>query len=428
MGQASSVGKREASYDVEYCNSKIVSSSSLSSNEDVLNHGTASSPKDSSCSSSSFSKNSPSLHVQVDQDKYSDEQHQKKKNHKEKQEKRLKHPILNDDVISIILSFLDVKNQLLVCASSKSLYDNFIQSILYNKYFYECAVQFAIPSLFPFCQSCYEFMSKECEKLYQHKRNTTIESEQHLSESFMWRRFIYLLTSSQFLQFSTTIENLVVEENGYFASLQMEYAGNFSFSLNFSPDYYQEVDSFQREYLVSCLIAQKNESKNVAIGLGDHQILDMSSQHRFLGYPQNTLSYSSDGNVKFNIIEGPCTASRFPDFKAGDIVSMFVSVYPVQRNEESLYRYRILFFLNGDLCHSDAIPTEFISLCPLFPSFTLHSPSDSLRLLFNPNKMSDLDETKTSEQSKLKTVFKKLFKFYLQYCIQADHANAFQKN
>ncbi|KAG2382342.1 hypothetical protein C9374_005544 [Naegleria lovaniensis] len=415
MGQASSVGKREASQDMDYCDShKIVSSP----NEDVLQiqHGGTSSPK--SCSSSI--KNSSSI-PQVDD--HQQQAHQNRKKNKEKPPKGLKHQILNDDVISIILSFLDVKSQLFVCASSKTLYDNFIQSNLYNKYFYECAVQHAIPSLFPFCQSSYEWISKECEKLDQKRTDASFIAHCNHCESFMWRRFIYLLTSSQVLQFSTNLGDLVVEENGYFASLQAEHGfGNFSFSLNFSADYYQDVDSFQREYLVNCLITQKNESKNVAIGLGDHQVLDMSSEHRFLGYPPNTLSYSSDGNVKFNIIEGPCVTSRFPSFKAGDIVSMFVSVYPLQRNEESLYRYRVFFFLNGVFCEQQAVPTEFVSLCPLFPSFTLHCPSDSLRLLCNPNSLPPgTDHTTTSEQHKLKIVVEKLFKFYVRYRLQADH-------
>ena len=309
---------------------------------------------------------------------------------------------IHDDVLSLVLSFLDVKTQCLFCSSSKHLYDTFFISPTYNKFLFTNATESAFPILHS--TSFYNDISK----LIEQAVTKNPSCKQSLLESVIWRRF--LLFISPRVEFPIGFsDKLIIEQDNQIASLQDDSPFNFSFALKFKSHSNEMLPEEQYDYsfFLHTRIIKKHPHTNIAIGLGDSDFLDMTNNGRFLGYPLNSLSYSSSGALKFNVIQGPeTTIDPVPPFRTNDLVSMHVRVSPLPKANEVLYQYHLTFLLNGQpILPKEAYPSSFRSLRPLYPCFTLHSPGDCLEMLCS-------SRLPTHPEQEL-TVMKSIFTYFI---------------
>ncbi|EFC41802.1 Hypothetical protein NAEGRDRAFT_70264 [Naegleria gruberi] len=296
---------------------------------------------------------------------------------------------LNYDVISEVISFLDVKNQLLVCSSSKALFNEFIGTDSYNKYFYSCATKHAIPSIND--MSLLDHLFKTAKREFKSSLN---EEEIIVKFNRIWRKLLNILIETQSFKFNSSLPNIACEEDSHLLSYQGQSFGNFTFSMeapsNLSElyDSSQSFSSEEHQFLFNFEIVTKDQTRNISIGMGDKEVKDLNCSSRFLGFPDNSLSYSSDGSIRFKIVESLRYEISLLPYKPGDLISMHVKSKPYTKGKEVFYSYQVNFFCNGHflpyLEGEEQKPCpQFDCLCPLYPSFTLHSPGDSVRMLFS---------------------------------------------
>ncbi|KAL9654059.1 hypothetical protein ABK040_011603 [Willaertia magna] len=262
--------------------------------------------------------------------------------------------IQNVDIISLIMTFLSLREQILFCFSNKFLFNTFIIDNKFNRFFYLNLIS-----------------SNNLGELFNDEEIISSLIEKNNK----WRRLIDIFISNN-NYFINPMKEIIFENN---CLTKNESSNNYTFGLqrkDFPKGNLSALLSItQQQTLCQYKLIEKAIHSNVAIGFGDEKFYLGKEPNRFLGFPKYTLSLSSDGQIRSNFLSTNCISTNIK-LSIGDIITIIYNVKLIK--EKPLFIYEFLFLVNGKAILPQKLMIETNNY--LFPCLTLHTIGDSFEI------------------------------------------------